>query len=501
MKLRIVIILSIVLLLLVIAYNFYFPTQTSGYYCENCNIVLISIDSLRPDHMGIYGYDKNTTPNLDKFASQSILFKNYVAQAYLTPISEFSLQTSLYPHENGEAVPNLFGQKFGLQNPPEMLAQILKVYNYTTIGITSSPEFSAFQDFKNGFDNFTVSNAGSRNVPKINATLLQGLKDKKFFLWIAIGTVHAPYGSAVPESIKSKFINNTYDGVLKNSSLSLIDINFMYNSSLYPYWVDNQDNFWRNYSEPPVKMNQADFNYILSNYDSGINYVDDYVGNFTQSLKDAGLDKNTIVIIESPHGEAFGEHVYVMHYDVYETETHVPLIIRNPKLPPKVIDTQAQSIDILPTILDFLNLTPYARAQGNSLVPLILGKASADFNKYVFIERVPLWEEFWVFAPLPVHTDFAIRTNDWKLIYRPNAIWETNNSWYANVTGEKIQVPEYELYNIKNDPMEQHNLYSERPDIANQLKSQLSIYVNNISNQDLVFNRTQLNPQQIIPYP
>jgi len=469
---------------------------SSSYHCQGCNVIIISIDSLRADHLGAYGYAKNTSPNMDELASRGVVFRNYITPAYLTPISEFSMHTSLYPHEHGLAVSNRYGQEHPLASPPETIASILKKYNYSTAAISTSPEFDYRDEFRTGFDSFI--SAQGRTLPGIDETFMRNLMSRKFFLWIAIGEAHAPYGEFVPRETAERYEDPEYNGMFKNYSADRIILLWIYGNS---YYVPE------NMSDPasPSKrtnLSQEDFNYIVAKYDSGIDYADQYVGNLSRALKALGLDRNTIIIVTSAHGEEFGEHGYIWHYDIYEPEIHVPLIMAGPGLGNRTIESQAQSIDVLPTILDFLQIPAYEKARGQSLAPLIANGDNSSFNKFVFIERTPLWEEFAIAAPAPpqVHYDFAVRTNGWKLIYRASRDWEMNNSYFQNLSGERIYVPEFELYNIREDPAEQYNLYLSRPDIANELKPQLFGWLSGV-NQTLSFTRNETVGKRIFPYP
>jgi hypothetical protein len=106
----------------------------------------------------------------------------------------------------------------------------------------------------------------------------------------------------------------------------------------------------------------------------------------------------------------------------------------------------------------------------------------------------------WSALPPQVHYDFAVRTDEWKLIYRFSRDFEMNNSYYEKMTGQEIYVPEFELYNIKEDPREQNNLFFSRKDIADELKRQLFDWLKEV-NQTTFFNRTEIKNKEIFPYP
>lgn len=378
----------------------------------------------------------------------------------------------------------------------------MKDNGYSTVADISSPEFTAYPLFNLGFDEFHAT--VDRNLQTDTFGLLNSLKDQKFFLWIALGTVHAPYGN-VPFQMREDFLSNTsYKGFLLNSQLRVSNILQIYNRTFYPEVAatSGAGGTFKDFHTPPTNLTDADMQYIIDRYDLGLKYTDQYIGQVIQNISALGLDKDTIVIITSPHGEGFGEHGYVMHYDIYETETHAPLIIRIPGVGHRTVEDQVQSIDVLPTILDLVGIAKYQLAEGQSLAPLIEGQHFED--RPIFIERIPLWEQFSV-AVIPnvssYYEDFAVRTSEWKLIYRQSAAWENdrNNNWYSYITGLNITYPIYELYNIKTDPMEQNNLISQRPDIASQLNATLQNWIT--QRQPAFFNRTEAHPTAIFPYP
>ena len=511
--------LSFFLIILVITIDL--PSQNNQTSsCYRCNVVLISLDSLRADHLGIYGYSRDTSPNIDNLAREGIVFKNYISNSYLTPISEASLQTSLYPSFH-----NTLSFAHELEFPNDTIksyltiAQILKIYNYKTAAYSTSPEISAdrqFPAFHYGFDSFNKRRI--RTLPEFEnvSGWLENNTNSSFFLYLALGTIHEPFAKNVPPEIKSKFDPKDYDGPLKNISLDLdyelfsriynrTFYNITANESITTMNVSNisvsyaffEDTLMYDSRNPGFNLDDQDVAYINARYDAGIFYVDQYLGKLFNKLKELGLENNTIIIIESEHGEGLGEHGYFWHYDIYDTEIHSPLIIKNPGIPGgKVIDAQVQGIDILPTILDFLNIEIPTQAQGKSIKPLLGNYPPQDFNKYVFLER-PLWEERYSLAP---DEDFAVRTNEWKLIYRQSRNVSENISMWGRVINETIPIPEFELYNLKTDPYEQNNLIGKEPQVADELKEKLFEWLAFI-NSGKKHTQTIENRTLIFPYP
>lgn len=212
-----------------------------------------------------------------------------------------------------------------------------------------------------------------------------------------------------------------------------------------PISNDNEgDAVYDGYKKIPyvvVENNINDPNYYIIQYDSVISYIDAQIGRLLDSLKALDLDKNTLIILTSDHGEMLGEHnIYFSHMLTYEENIKVPLIIRFPKLFPKgkVISRQVSLVDIAPTILEIVGLKKPSYMQGESL--LAFTKPLRVYNKKYVLS---------CFKHL-----IALRAGDWKIIHNSR-----NDS--------------YELYNLKDDPKEQHNLLVERTDKFKQLKQEL----------------------------
>lgn len=437
--------------------------------CPDCNLILLSVDSLRADHVGAYGYKRNTTPNLDKFAKQSITFNNYFTTAFLTPISEMSLQTGMYPSSNG-----VTGFDTVLPENKHTLAQIMKKEGYKTSALLSSPEFDEAhpalkESFSRGFDSYKyVSAKLSRDLP--SSAEIKGELDSfgsdKFFFWLPIGRVHWPYGQDSP----NLYGDPKYNGIFKDKDLWWPLFKRIYKDKIYP---------------KNTSLNKDDIQYIKNIYDNGIRNFDDFFGKLISEIKRRGVLDKTIIVIESEHGEDLGEHGYFAHYDVMDTQIHTPLIIFSPKVKkPLSINALSSSVDVLPTINELLGRIPSKQVQGKSLVPLICGEEKTNNRKGVFIERNPLWEESvkTVSKELKIHNidvgnelhkDIAIRTKEWKYILRTSKSALEKISWWQFISGKKINFPEAELYNLIEDPMEVNNVIDKFPDIAKEFKSKV----------------------------
>jgi len=491
---RIIFVACLIFVLLILVF------EKPNYKCANCNIILISVDSVRYDHLGINGYSRNTTPNIDNFARDSIFFPNYITQAYLTPISEASIHTSRYPSSNG-----FVGFIYYLDPQSTKLEDVLKYYGYNNYAFVGSGNFFGDGTFVNQFSpSYKVYRRTyeSDGFP-LNISELKNFTKEKFFLWISIGNIHWPYGVPnAPQKYVDMFVDKNYSGLFKNQTLD---------GEVVPR-IKGWD------------ITSNDRQYIIDNYDSGLKYSDDYIGELLQGLKENDLIKNTIIVIQSEHGEELGDHGRFTHNDIWENTIHTFLIINNPALKDsKTILTQAQGIDIMPTILDMVDIPIPESAQGKSLISLslislIFGKADLDFNKYAFTERIPYPSFFPDIIntrgenaiPIKVVYDvlsrynqtdalqdlkntnnsfyehISVRTNDWKLIERPyqrindvsqliytysKKCEEENKTYciYPNFFVRVQNYSSYQLFNLKNDPNEQNDLYGRNLSIETEL--------------------------------
>jgi arylsulfatase A-like enzyme len=247
------------------------------------------------------------------------------------------------------------------------------------------------------------------------------------------------------------------------------------------------------------------------------------------------LSGKTLVVFHSIHGESLGEHGYFFHHDVYDTEVKTALAFRFPdkEKAGTRIQRQVQSIDILPTLLDYLQIPLNHEAQGASLLPLISG-SEKDFkgSPYAFIDRIPWWEyvlEGWHlesqaergadYTPqeLARMKDYrvllrdtigggkfppeciAIRTNEWKLILRAKSELLEKISWWNFISGQQFPVEQIELYKLGEDPMEQRNVAKNHPEVVAKLKAKLLEW--DAANPKPQTGTREQRLQLIIPYP
>jgi len=422
-------------LLSVIIIFFFAACSNQNTSKDNFNIVLITIDALRADHLSCYGYYRNTSPNIDKIAEKGIIFKNVIAPSSWTVPSMVSLFTSVYPINHGIVKGFVKEQKIHNQNVFSddliTLAELLKANGYNTFGVASNLHLGEKLGFARGFDYFKCLPFTS--APWVNKIIYSWEseinKSDKFFLWIHYFDPHLPYRSQKPwtEEYSSREITEKYE--LYNKNLS--ELNELISI---------------------LQHDRAALSNLIALYDSDINYVDFYIGNLINKFK---LDENTLIIITADHGEEFLDHGMLDHGNNLHSETiNVPFIVKFPYNNRNgVIDQQISTLDIMPTIIDILNINPLEQMLGKSalkkkgllfwLMKLLINK-ERDESEFTELDKKSVLK--------------AILTPEWKYIYN-----------YKDKTQQ--------LYNIKSDPEELDNLADKKAKQCNQLKKQLLNWV------------------------
>jgi len=436
------------------------------------NVILITIDTLRADHLNCYGYSKNITKNLDRLASRGALFLHTISNGPYTSPSFISLFSSDYPSRFLEEVEDI-----GEQNPCQFLSEnrvsfvdILKGEGYSTAAfVDSNPYISSYYGYDRSFDmfedflnlsrsrgsnkaltfktplkrpkNLPVRYGFNRNLQRIVRAVKYNISHKKsiqgaekvnkrviswietlsggFFLWIHYMDVHGPY---IPHGQYLKFLQWT----ISRARYRHLERGGMPESSL--------------------KL-------LTDLYDEELRYVDQAIGNLIDSLEKQGFLDNTFIILCADHGEEFGEHgSWGLHQSkLYDELLHVPLIITGPGIPKREIYSQTELLDIAPTILDLLNIPKSDVFQGRSLVPLLKGledeKTTSVTSEYLSENK----------------RGISFRTNEWKYIVTLG---------YA--TGQIIHE---ELYDLLSDPLEATNLVNIENQKIEKLRARLSCHL------------------------
>lgn len=281
-------------------------SQTSS--AEPHPIIIVDIDTLRADHLGLYGYTRPTSPNLDAFAEEAIVFDWAYSQAPNTAPSQTSILTGLYPATHrmitdGDRVPD----------QAVTLAEALAAAGYLTAGFHDGAYMRNAFNIGQGFALY--NNSRRKGLTAIGPKATHWLKEHQletFLLLIHTYDVHAPY--APPAPFDSAF----------TSGLEAPSPGF----SPTAEWM-NEIRLSK-YTDSPLELAPNDLEYAKAQYDGGILFVDNWFGSFMETIRELGLDERAIIVVISDHGEEFLEHGSVLHEKLYATVTRVPLMIRLP---------------------------------------------------------------------------------------------------------------------------------------------------------------------------
>lgn len=400
------------------------------------NILLISLDALRADHLGCYGYDRPTSPFLDQLASRGTRYSQASVNTHGTPPSHTTMLSSLYQesHRVGFGATTPQGRNDTIPAEVELVQEILQTHDWHTIGVTGGGYMSASFGFSRGFDSFSDK---ARGVAQGTAMLLKQIKPalkvgRPIFAMYHTYEVHSPYEP--PPQYHTIF--GEYQSDVSPTSKSLVPLQL----------------------KAGTVLKEEDFDFLESRYDGEIRYTDNVLKAFFAKLESNGFLDNALVIITSDHGEEFGDHGGLLHRaSLYEELLHIPLILVGPMVPEAVVDPQLVSlVDITPTILDIANLPMTPIMEGTSL-----------FNR-------PLpdsWPDQRIFAQYTSRY-YSVRTPRWKLIHQP----KTNR---------------LQLFDLHRDPKERRNIVKRFPEIGESLHTELTEWRQGLPKLDMVRSQTQ----------
>jgi arylsulfatase A-like enzyme/Flp pilus assembly protein TadD len=394
------------------------------------NVVVITIDTLRPDHLGCYGYTAIHTPNIDRLAEDGVRFERAYTSVPVTLPSHAIIFTGTYPIHSG--MHDFSANKL---NPAEpTLASVLKEHGYVTGAVVASAVLDSRFGLNRGFDfyydHFDFNRLEESNIDEmerpgnvvadITLDWLSKNYQKKFFLWMHLYDPHYPYRPPAPYS--------------------------------------------EEYKDRP--------------YDGEIAFTDAQVGRLLRFLKEKGLYRNTLIVLAGDHGESLGEHGEKTHgFFIYNATLHVPLIVHVPASrgpmsrsggPEKVMESVADPVnlaDLMPTVLEIVKLDAPSGVQGRSLVPLLAAKGkidSASLYSETFLPRLHFnWSEL-----------RGVETDNYHF----------------------IDAPKPELYDLAKDPAETQNLYADKKAVSEEMRSRLAILIQKYGAGQELSQKTGLDP-------
>ncbi|MBI4879011.1 MAG: sulfatase [Planctomycetes bacterium] len=369
------------------------------------HVLLISIDTLRRDRLGAYGYARAVSPAIDALAARGVVFEQAIAQAPWTAPSHASMMTSLYPSvlRIGK-----YRDPGAISPAAETLAEAMKRNGFRTYAVTENAFLSPEFGFDQGFDVFHMRPDSRSAVASLSAWLGALKPQDRFFAFFHTYDVHE---YEPPAEYSERFVRS-YDGILKDPERLLrkaLETHARFGKAVARFSEEE----WRqvlalreapgarvdaplaevagfvremnltvkkilqnhqDYRRLVATFREEDWRYVQDLYDSTIAFVDDQLSALFSFLERRGLMDDTLILFTSDHGEEFGEHGYGGHgYTLFDENLRVPLILVYPSLAPRRVDPQVRILDLVPTILDLLAFEPSPVWQGTSLVPIMGG--------------------------------------------------------------------------------------------------------------------------------
>jgi arylsulfatase A-like enzyme len=319
-------------------------------------VIIVDIDTLRADHLGCYGYQRPTSPNIDAWSREAIRFEWTFSQAPYTPPSQSSIFTGLYPSVHGR-----ISKEHVLRDELTTIAEIFSDHGYATGGFVDGANMASIFGMGQGFEVYDDVGGGLAEIGPKAAGWLREHAGEKFLLLIHTFDVHHPY-DRTPEPFNSAFLDE-------------IELpGEWFRNRMTGYMAKRRRS---KYKGEPFRLTRRQVAYARATYDGGILHVDDWFGSFWKLMRDTGLDDRAIVVVISDHGEEFEEHDSVFHERVYSTVTRVPLLIRLPGgWGARSVEETVETIDLLPTLLDLVDIDQPLSIDGRSLAPFLEGRAS-----------------------------------------------------------------------------------------------------------------------------
>jgi arylsulfatase A-like enzyme len=424
------------------------------------NVLVYLICTLRPDHTSLYGYTRDTTPFLKKFGARAVVFEDSQAQASWTKASVPAMMTSLYSYTTG-----IVRDTDTIPAGARTFAERMRAAGYVTASVVTNPFAGKASGLQRGFDymmeypvvhRYRTDEADrgtdSAALNKVLLPWLEQHRDEPFFLYAHATDPHAPYRP--PAGFEEKYANVAETREFDRDYKSLRDVR-QYGGGA----VVSRETCKAKGIDPDRFLRRA-----IERYDAEILHNDRNLEVLLDKLRQLGILDNTLVIVVSDHGEEFWEHGLTAHgHSLYQELIHNVFLMWNPKLlpVPKRIQEPVQLIDLMPTVLELLDIPLEGVVQGQSLVPLLKGRAfqrKGYLASSRFAHPNPKG-----FAPEYSTDTFALLDRDWKFIYRNQA--------------KRAGLNEVELYGRRADRAETRNVAANQPERTTQLRAEIDQWI------------------------
>ena len=313
------------------------------YEPQKLNVLFVLIDTLRPDHLGLYGYERETSPNIDAWARDAVIFEKVFAHAPNTPRSTPSILIGRYPSRVA------WDKRYKNYSNPvaenETIFEIFQAGGWRTEAVSAHWYFERAPGIKDGVD----------------------LWDNRGFLTIKESNTQSAAPDITPRVVERL-------GALAGEEKPFF---------LFVHYFDPHGRYMQQKSVRTFGKK------LMDKYDSEIAFVDHHLQPVFDALKEKGLYENTVVVLTSDHGEAFKEHGFYFHgRTIYDEEIRVPLLIRAPGAEPKRVEQPVALVDLVPTLSEMVGLRA-EKTMGHSLIPLLYGIGEMVADRLIFMEQLP----------------------------------------------------------------------------------------------------------------
>jgi arylsulfatase A-like enzyme len=417
-----------------------------GRSARGPSVLLITVDTLRADRLSLLGNPRKTSPSIDAWAANGVVFELAYAPRGQTWSSLTSLLTGKYPIAHGV-------RTNGDQLRPEhrTLAEWLAAEGFATAAFLTNMGAAP----NRGFREKAVFRDPSRSQSDWDREAVDGAigflerqRGERFFAWVHLMEPHEPY--LAPAPYRDRWIAD-YAGPYDGSSEQLDRVAL----------------------DPSVPFQTRDKDAIFALYDGQIASTDAEIARLLGALARLGLDGETLVILTADHGEELLDHNrYAFHSaSIYDSVLRVPLVF---KFPGRIgggrrVASVVELIDVLPTVCELLSLPAPPGTQGQSLVPLLDGARAERARSEAFFEWSPPGRDR---SPSATDRIFALRQDRWKLVSNPAGLRPWNRP-YLRIPGSGFSLARTELYDLEADPHETRNLAAAQPEIVRRLASRL----------------------------
>jgi len=429
-------------------------------------VVLISVDALRADRLNCYGYaERKVSPHLDALARDGLLFSNHITASPWTTPAHMSMLTSLSPSAHGVlasfsargAALRKGGMFVRLPDGRTTLAEVLSRAGYATAAFTAGGTMDPKIGFGQGFASYDTSmiKLGERNMARMHEWIAEHREKRKFLFWHHF-EVHAPY-------LDARFLELGQGGERRRAAIreELARMARRLRQERSPDGV--MPRFHGEFKAALEEHHAFERDVCEALYCGGVASADGWFGRFVQELREQGLYESALILVTSDHGEEFGErdpdHFYDRHgHSLYEELVRVPLIIKLPQSERAGTRVSAvtRAIDLMPTILDLLGVTPASHEMEGSSLRELWERSGSAAGRRAFSEALAFGEE-----------QKGVRSASHKLLFRFAMSAE------AFARRERAGLPEdaapFALFDLEADPGERRNLAASAP--AGQPKS------------------------------